>query len=512
MNTEIPGRSLANETKPIKPTLLRPALTLSSTDALHLYRQALAAGIIIHAEYIAQQIAEAWPDDLDAQLALLDSYINTRPGETADDFVEGLQRRFPSETSVLKESAKYYQAEGNGEHALQLLAQARNLDPADPEITFLIGVSHAAMGSEKQAVNAYEQTLSLAPHHADAFFSRALIEKSSAKAVTLSSIHEALNTRSQSPLKQGKLHLAAAWCQDGKDLKAQFAHLYEAAELFDSVFAWNFKKSRQQFEAITGFIDRTLIDTLRDAGDATEKPIYIAAMPRSGTTLLEQILGKHSQCTPIGESQLVNHAISRIGFDLERPTAYWEWGQGSDFAPILDRLNDYYRQQRHVVQAGERRIVDKSLDNYLTAGLILLSQPNARIIHLQRHPLDTILSIYQLYIEMGPNIPFRLIDLAKHYQIFVDYMSHWKKIFPERVFKVTYEELVTHPEDAVKNILAFCELGWEDTCLDFYKLYSSVNTPSALQVKQKIHTRAIHRWKPYRQYLRPAAEVLGISI
>ena len=236
-----------------------------------------------------------------------------------------------------------------------------------------------------------------------------------------------------------------------------------------------------------------------------DAPIFIVAMPRSGTTLLEQILAAHSQTHTIGESYIIDNARKSAIFHRKTPPNHNT--HESEIELIAETANNmlpFYDAHGEVKRAAGKVIVDKTLSTYLHIGFASSMLPNAKFIYMKRQPLDIILSVYQLYVGLGPNTPWTLEELAKHYKIFEQYMAHWQKTLPDNMLTVQYESLTEDPETFTKNLLNFCKLPWEEQCLDYHDSKNTVNTPSSHQVRQPINKNAVARWHKYARQLQPA--------
>jgi tetratricopeptide (TPR) repeat protein len=238
-----------------------------------------------------------------------------------------------------------------------------------------------------------------------------------------------------------------------------------------------------------------------------ERPVFIVGMPRCGSTLVEQILAAHPDCSSRGEWEAFELAWFNL-HDADKPltleevasygVAEWEEvGQA-----YLDRLDE-----------GEsgRRITDKTLGNIRMVGAIHCALPQARIIHVRRNPLDTCLSIYTSNIQ-GQQFDFGLSQgtLGYYYRMYQRLMQHWREVLPEgTMYELDYEQLVTDQEEETRKLLEYCGLEWNDACLNFQQAEARVKTASILQVRKSLYTSSVERWRRYEKHLQPLIRILG---
>lgn len=224
------------------------------------------------------------------------------------------------------------------------------------------------------------------------------------------------------------------------------------------------------------------------------QPVFILGMFRSGSTLVEQILGEHSRITPGGELGMIPRIARGLGTAGENiaaaaPESVQEYAQA-----YLTRLRTMY--------PGAGMVTDKRPDNFWHVGLIKALFPNAKIINTVRHPLDTLVSVWGQYLHASLNYGFTVQDIAAHAYVERQMMGHWRNVYPDDILTVPYEAVVTQPETEVRRMLDFLGLPFEAACLEFHKGSAPVKTASVWQVREPLHDRSIGRWKHYEAYLR----------
>jgi Flp pilus assembly protein TadD len=239
--------------------------------------------------------------------------------------------------------------------------------------------------------------------------------------------------------------------------------------------------------------DGRWLSRARLAASSSERPVLIVGMPRSGTTLAEQILAAHGEVFGAGELPFWNTAASSYAASR---------AAGQEESSLLGGLAQEYLSVLHGLSPQARRVVDKMPGNFLYLGLIHAALPNARIIHLRRNPLDTCLSIYFQNFGALHSYANDLEDLAHYYTDYGRLMDHWRRSLPpEAMLEVRYEELVEDPEAWSRRMVEFIGLEWDPACLEFHRSGRTVNTFSKWQARQKISTSSVDRWRHYQPFL-----------
>ena len=283
---------------------------------------------------------------------------------------------------------------------------------------------------------------------------------------------------------------------DVKDYAQAFENFRLAHEL-NRAFVPKYDR-RQQSIAVDHLIE-TYDDSWASGvgGPAAEaaRPVFIVGMPRSGTTLVEQILGAHPSAFGAGELAYWRDAAREF---------YAAMQAGESRPEVVTRLSGNYLQVLNTLSADAARVLDKMPANFLCLGLIREALPNARIIHVQRDPIDTCLSIYFQHFKNALPYADDLRDLAHFYHEYRRVMAHWRATLPRGVLlEVAYESLVADQESWSRKMLQFVGLPWDQRCLDFHQASRSVMTASKWQVRQKMHAGSIRRWKNYERFIAP---------
>ena len=285
-----------------------------------------------------------------------------------------------------------------------------------------------------------------------------------------------------------------------QDYDQAFKHFQTANDLipikYDSdAFTASVKKLIEAF-------DSQNLSNLPRGSNHSERPVFIVGMPRSGTTLVEQILASHPEVYGAGELDHIRLAIDdlpRTG-ELQKPypDCLVELTQET-----YDHIAQSYLDHLKQLSTRERYVIDKMPGNFLHLGFIALLFPKAHIIHCMREPLDTCLSCYFSDFKGAHSYAYRLEDLGHYYRNYERLMQHWNAVLDIPILNVSYEALIADQEGMTRRLLDFLALEWDDACLRFHENKRFVNTLSYSQVRQPINTRSIGRWKHYERYLEP---------
>jgi len=234
--------------------------------------------------------------------------------------------------------------------------------------------------------------------------------------------------------------------------------------------------------------------------DSSENPIFIIGMPRSGTSLAEQILASHTDVYGAGELPIVNRMVDQLPIVLNTSIPYPECLKDLD-NHTLGQLASEYLEESQQKSNNEEFITDKMPSNFMHLGFISLMFPNARIIHCTRDPLDTCLSCYFQNFTGEHPYAYSLSSLGKFYRMYEKLMGHWSKVIPNQIFDLSYENIVENPEQEIRRLVDFCGLEWSDKCLDFHQTKRTVATASHSQVRQNIYSSSVGKWRSYEKHL-----------
>jgi len=277
-----------------------------------------------------------------------------------------------------------------------------------------------------------------------------------------------------------------------------FDHYQKGNGLINQKIGFSLEKTRENFEQIKTHFDQAFFEKFKGGGLEDETPIFIVGMPRSGTSLLEQVLASHSEVYGAGELEKIWQLYTKtLGLYSEN----FEAGVEALTEAKIRNCAEFYLAHIRQFSQGARYITDKMPMNFRYIGLIKVMFPNARIVHCIRNPRDTCLSIFKQKFVQSVPYAYSMENIVGYYELYIDLMRHWHSVLPGGIFDVEYEGFVADQQRMTRKLLDYCDLDWEKGCLEFHKTVRAVNTASATQVKQPLYKGAVGYWKNYEPYL-----------
>ena len=303
---------------------------------------------------------------------------------------------------------------------------------------------------------------------------------------------------------QVQLHFALAKeLEDLGEFEQSFASLKQGAHIKRRHMRYGVETDLQIMEKIRDVYTHDLFDG-RIAGCPSPNAIFILGMPRTGTTLVERILGSHSRVLSAGELNDFSLQLIRLVKSAFKPVS----ASRTEFVELTARLDfralgEAYIHATQPVRGASPFFIDKLPFNFLYAGLIHLALPRAKIVNLQRHPMDTCYAVYKQLFKDAYPFSYDLDELAQYYIAYHQLMRHWNAIMPGVIHTIHYEDVVADIETQSRRLLAYCDLPWENQCLRFYENSSASTTASATQVRQPIYNSSVAKWRHYETQLAP---------
>ena len=501
-------------------------------------------GRLDEAEHFYRRIIRHNPRNADAMRLLALIALKAGRDSEAESLLEKAISLAPDFGLAILDLGRLRKAQDRYGEALQCFDQAIALDPGNAQAHYQRGSTLAPASFTQEAIEAYEQCLQLRPGHVGALIGLGHVLKAVGRYEEAVASYDACirqlpdfgetywslaNLKTyrfdDATVAEMERHVSGAGLTAQSEVNFLFAlgKAYEDRGDFDR--AWNFYSSgniRQRSEVsydpvqtesmndrLVRVFSAEFLQSRRGAGLADPAPIFIVGLPRSGSTLLEQILASHSQVE--GTSELPY--LGRVAMWLNRnradginyPEAAREL-QPSNFQSLGEDYLSFARMHR---RSGAARFIDKNPNNFASIGFLSLILPNARIIDARRHPLDACLSCYRQLFAKGQTFTYDLTEIGEYYLQYQRMMDHWAEVLPGQVLTVQYEEVVADFETQVRRLLEFCGLPWEDACLRFYESDRPVRTPSSEQVRQPIYDRSVGHWRNYAAHLEELITVIA---
>ncbi len=360
------------------------------------------------------------------------------------------------------------------------------------------------LGKFDQALASYDETLAIRPHYAEVHYIRSDLKKFQAGDPDLATLETlAGDTGRFSPDKMKFFHFALGKAlEDVGDYPRAFEQLLRGNALARSEIVYDEAGCQRGFQLLAELFDESLFERFAAAGDPSQVPIFIVGMPRSGSTLVEQILASHPQVHAAGELKNLDRIANMVTDSAGRRIPFPQCISVLD-ADGLRRVGQAYLASLPALPAGKTRIADKAPTNFLRVGLIRLILPNARIIHTMRDPVDTCVSCFSRFMP-GLTYSYDLAELGRHYRWYYELMAHWRKVLPAgAMLDVSYEDVVGDLEGQARRLIDYCGLPWDDRCLSFHETSRPIATPSNVQVRQPLYRSSLARWRRYEAYLAP---------
>jgi tetratricopeptide (TPR) repeat protein len=387
------------------------------------------------------------------------------------------------------------------------------LDPSQARAHHAIGVALQALGHLSSASEAYAKAVALAPRGAVFHLNLAHSKPFTEGDPRLGALEcLAMELESLEPDEQIALHFALGKAYADREQHAKAFHHWRAGNtLKRQRITYDEPGTLGLFERIAWTFTSDLIRQKSGGGDSSRLPVFVIGMPRSGTTLIEQILASHSGVLGAGEHDDFRKEVLSLTRS-KGATRFLEL-LPTLTSEDLSRIGGRYVQRLKAYAPAAERIVDKMPSNFMFAGLIHLALPHARIIHARRDPIDTCLSCFSLLFSGEQPHLYDLGELGRYYRAYARLMEHWRRVLPPGVMmEVQYEDIVDNLETQARKILAHCGLEWQDACLAFDKTQRPVTTASAAQVRRPIYRHAVGRWRPYANQLQPLLQALDIPL
>ena len=405
------------------------------------------------------------------------------------------------------------------EKALHHFNKAISINPNYPEAHFSLGTILSSLGQKNDSIKSYEKAIELRPDYADAHNALSTIKKykkNDSQAIKMKSLIENNNLSLSEKIS---LNFALANVnEDLKNSKDFFYYLNEANRLNKKKSNYSFEKDKEILSKIRDIFEKTNSKVAKSSlKNETLSPIFIIGMPRSGTSLVEQILSSHKEVFGAGELDFLSKSIfSEIQNEINDNEDFESISKksilsldSSDFHKIIsknfiNKIRNRYYSSIGSFDISENIFTDKMPLNFRFVGFIISAFPDAKIVHLKRDSIATCWSIYKHYFKSNGNgYSSSMDDLALYFNIYRDLMDFWHKKFPNKIYDISYEGLTLNQEEETRKLLNFCGLDWDENCLNFYKNSRAVQTASGLQVREKMYQGSSDAWKKYKKYLEP---------
>lgn len=435
-------------------------------------------------------------------------YLDAKAIELALPFLHNALLIDPKQMETLLAIGEYYRHVGKAALALPYLERARGLSPDDKKVKLAIAESLDVLGRQDEANVLYEEL-----RHERGYIAWSLYRLAMNQPIEL---HGPLMTEAEQLLEGGGLN-----GQETNILHTSLGFMHERAGRYPAAFEHFYAANRAvkiefSVEHFSDWVDSVIsaftpeiLRTHVQVGNSSQLPVLVVGMPRSGTTLTEQVIASHGQAAGAGELVRVNMLARSLKFTPGRAVnEFFTTLATMPVQAVRDIAESYVRLLQFHDQ-NARRVVDKLPHNFANLGMVALLWPQARIIHCKRNPVDTCWSCFQNPLNDSHHYSRDLTYLGQYYREYARLMDHWKQLMPLQIYELNYEKFTADFEVEAHKLIDFIGLPWDEACLKFHEAGSTVQTLSRRQVRSPIYKSSVERWRRYETELQPLVAALG---
>jgi tetratricopeptide (TPR) repeat protein len=398
------------------------------------------------------------------------------------------------------------------EEALTAFEEAARLNPAEVRLRLSIGHLNKTLGRRSDCEQAYKRCLEMDPGMGEAYWSLADLKNYVFSDPEITSMQSLLKGEDGDDEDQAHLHFALGRAFEHKnDYPAAFDHYATGNRRRRKTVPFDIAAFENKTRRVRECFDCEFFASREGSGYPDPSPIFIVGLPRSGSTLVEQILASHSSVE--GTFELPNLLTIVREFD-HADAAHDAYPEIVRTAPpeYLGDLGRRYVEETAPLRGARQYFIDKMPNNFSHVGLIHAILPRAVVIDVRRHPMDACFSTYKQHFAEGQSFSYDLEDLGRYYRCYLSLMDHWDTVLPGKVLHLQYEQLIREPEAQIRRLLGHCSLPFEPACLAFHETKRPVRTASAEQVRQPLYTSGVGYWRHFEAQLAPLRHALGESL
>ncbi len=500
---------------PVAESLLKSHLMQAPTDvpAIRMLAEvAMRIGRDGDAKNLLERALELAPGFMPAryQLAVLLHRQNDPSGALAE--VERLLATDPHNPGYRNLAAVILSRIGEYERSSRMYADLLKEYPTNAKVWLSYGHVLKTEGRQDQSIAAYRRSIARDPAFGEAYWSLANLKTFRFTGADLAAMRAGVEDLSVDEVNRVHLHFALGKAhEDAGDYEASFEHYAKGNALHHTRNRYDADLNEKRIDRLKAVFTRELFNARAGSGCPAPNPIFIVGMPRSGSTLLEQILSSHSAVE--GTTELPE--IITLARELRAQSESSDIGAYADVLAAMSpqalrELGERYLERTRIHRRTDRpHFIDKMPNNFLHVAMIRLALPNAKIIDARRHPMACCFSNFKQHYARGQRFSYDLTDLGRYYRDYVELMAHFDEVLPGRIHRVIYEKVVEDTETEVRKLLDYCGLPFEPGCLRFFENERAVRTASSEQVRQPIYRDGIDQWRHFEKWLDPLKGGLG---
>ena len=509
------ARALCDDRLPEAERLIKHHLKTAPTDVAAIRMLAELAtriGRYRDAEALLQHCLELAPSFTGARHNLAIVLHRQNKAEAALAHIERLLAEDPADPNYRNLMAAALSLVGEYARAIALYEGVLAERPGEPKVWLSYGHALKTAGRSGHAVAAYRRAVALAPALGEAYWSLANLKTVAFAPAEVDAMTAALERPQLGDEDRLHLHYALGKAlEDDGDFAGSFGHYAAGAHIRRGQVDYDADETTRQARRTKALFTPQFFAERRGAGSQSEAPIFVVGLPRSGSTLIEQILASHSAIEGTMELPEIVSIARELAGD-KGASAYPESLAdltGAELAALGERYLERTRIQR---KAGKPFFIDKMPNNFLHVGLIRLILPNAMIIDARRHPMGACFSAFKQHFARGQHFSYDLAELGRYWRDYAGLIDHFDTAQPGAVLTVRYEDVVDRTEAEVRRLLAFCGLAFEPACLAFHETQRAVRTASSEQVRRPIYREGLDQWRSYAPHLGALKAALGEAV
>ena len=468
-------------------------------------------GVLEDAEFLLESALEFSPESTQVRIDYIQVLRKRQKNEEALVQAKLLLAKDPKNPQFQSVFAIESMQSGDYDTALETFDSILAIIPEDPVTLTSRGHALKTQGQVDEAIDSYRRATKKYQGHGEAYYSLANLKLFKFRDEELAAMQAQEVNLGISHMSRVYINFALGKAYEDKGLfKESFEHYERGNSFKKGQSRYKQKELTDEFHAQVEVFDESFVAANVGAGCDAPDPIFIVGLPRSGSTLLEQILASHSQVD--GTMELPN--MLSLAQKLRRGE---RMSATNHYPAVLKTLEsekfaefgETFIKETRIHRGSAPFFIDKMPNNFRHIGLIKLMLPNAKIIDARRHPMGCCFSGFKQLFAEGQEFTYGLEEIGTYYKDYVELMDHWDKVLPGKVLRVQYEDVVADLDTQVRRILDYCGLEFEESCISFYETERSVRTPSSEQVRQPIYQSGVEQWKNFDEFLDPLKEALG---
>ena len=393
----------------------------------------------------------------------------------------------------------------NYEEGRDAYLKALEFKPDSPRVHLSLGHVYKTIGEIDNSIDSYKNTILQNNLSGEAYWSLANLKTYSFSENEIKDMEDTLKG-DMSDIERSQMHFALGKAYEvKKDFDKSFKNYYEGNKVKKGLIKYSSDDTTDNTKRILNFFNKENIQKLAKSSTGDRDPIFVLGMPRSGSTLVDQIISSHSKVD--GTQELPNIIKIAAELNTNNQKNYPEVLKELDESKLSNLGKDYISETAWARDSAPF-FIDKMPNNFIHIGLIKTILPNAKIIDTRRDPMDTCFSCFKQFFARGQLFTYSLEDLGNYYTDYIRAMNHWHNVYGKDIYTVHYDNVINKTEETIRELIDYCELPFEKECLEFYNSSRPVKTPSAEQVRQPIYKSGLNYWKNYEKHLLPLKKII----